>query len=439
MSVPRFSILSANLFISYKIKISGLPRDTAYFNSSFHTCVVTLQVEKEVRKMKIRKVLISLVTCFIVSCFIHVTIVQADDLVTDGKAAILIEAETGEILYEKNSHEQLAPASMTKMMSMYLILEAINNGSMQWDEVIRVSEHAASLGGSQIYLKPGEEMQVRDLFKSIAIASANDAVTALAERVAGTEEAFVEKMNAKAKELGMNDTVFKNPTGLTEEGHLTTPYDMSIIGRHLVQDYPEIIEFSGLYEDYIRQDTESPFWLVNTNKLLKYVDGVDGLKTGYTQEAGYCLTATANRGEMRVIAVVMGASKSDIRNQEVTRLIEYAYGQYELVQKLEGQKVVSNGYNMLAKNRSFEIVTSEPVTVLKKKTDAEQESKYDLSLNEEIKLPIQPGDQVGILTYYYNGKAYKEIPLTVKEPVEKNSFIGLLGYIVSQILFGENA
>ncbi|CUP66955.1 D-alanyl-D-alanine carboxypeptidase dacC precursor [Turicibacter sanguinis] len=389
--------------------------------------------------MKIRKVLISLVTCFIVSCFIHVTIVQADDLVTDGKAAILIEAETGEILYEKNSHEKLAPASMTKMMSMYLILEAINNGSMQWDEVICVSEHAASLGGSQIYLKPGEEMPVRDLFKSIAIASANDAVTALAERVAGTEEAFVEKMNAKAKELGMNDTVFKNPTGLTEEGHLTTPYDMSIIGRHLVQDYPEIIEFSGLYEDYIRQDTESPFWLVNTNKLLKYVDGVDGLKTGYTQEAGYCLTATANRGEMRVIAVVMGASKSDIRNQEVTRLIEYAYGQYELIQKLEGQKVVSNGYNMLAKNRSFEIVTSEPVTVLKKKTDAEQESKYDVSLNEEIKLPIQPGDQVGTLTYYYNGKAYKEIPLTVKEPVEKNSFIGLLGYIVSQILFGENA
>ncbi|MDO5793801.1 MAG: D-alanyl-D-alanine carboxypeptidase family protein [Turicibacter sp.] len=389
--------------------------------------------------MKIRKVLISLITCFIFSCFIHVTIVRADDLVTDGKAAILIEAETGEVLYEKNSHEQLAPASMTKMMSMYLILEAINNGSMQWDEVIRVSEHAASLGGSQIYLKPGEEMSVRDLFKSIAIASANDAVTALAERVAGTEEAFVEKMNAKAKELGMNDTVFKNPTGLTEEGHLTTPYDMSIIGRHLVQDYPEITEFSGLYEDYIRQDTESPFWLVNTNKLLKYVDGVDGLKTGYTQEAGYCLTATANRNDMRVIAVVMGASKSEIRNQEVTRLIEYAYEQYELVPKLENEKVVSSGYNMLAKNRSFDIVTSEPITVLKKKTDTEQDSKYEVSLNEDIKLPIQPGDQVGTLTYYYNGEVYQEIPLTVKEPVEKNSFIGLLGYIVSQMIFGESA
>lgn len=390
-------------------------------------------------KMKIRKVLISLFTCFVFSCFIHVTIAQAEELVSDGKGAILIEAQTGEILYDKNANEQLAPASMTKMMSMYLVLEAINNGSMQWDEVIRVSDHAASLGGSQIYLKPGEEMTVRDLFKSVAIASANDSVTALAERVAGTEEAFVQKMNEKAKELGMENTVFKNPTGLTEEGHLTTPYDMSIIGRRLVQDYPEITEYSGLYEDYVRQDTESPFWLVNTNKLLKYVDGVDGLKTGYTQEAGYCLTATANRNDMRVIAVVMGASKSDIRNQEITRLIEYAYEQYELVPKLENQRTVATGYNMLAKERSFDIVTSEPVTVLKKKTESEQESKYEVSLNEEVKLPIEAGQQVGTLTYYYNGKAYKEVPLTVKETVEKNSFIGLFGYIVSKILFGENA
>lgn len=390
-------------------------------------------------KMKIRKVLISLVACFTLSCFIHVTVVRADELVSDGKAAVLIEAQTGNVLYEKNAHEQFAPASMTKMMSMYLILEAIENGSMKWDEVIRVSEHAASLGGSQVFLKPGEEMSVKDLFKSIAIASANDAVTALAERVAGTEEKFVEQMNEKAKELGMKNTEFKNPTGLSTKGHLTTAYDMSIIGRHLVQDYPEITEFSGLYEDYIRQDTESPFWLVNTNKLLKYVDGVDGLKTGYTKEAGYCLTATANRDDMRVIAVVMGASKSDIRNQEVARLIEYAYEQYELVPKLEDQKLVSTGYNLLAKNRQFDIVTSEPITLLKKKTDPEQETNYEVTLNDNMELPIQPGDKVGTLTYYYNGEVYKEVALTVKEPVEKNSFIGLLGYIVSQMLFGENA
>ena len=390
-------------------------------------------------KMKIRKVLISLVACFTLSCFIHVTVARADEFVSDGKAAVLIEAQTGNVLYEKNAHEQFAPASMTKMMSMYLILEAIENGSMKWDEVIRVSEHAASLGGSQVFLKPGEEMSVKDLFKSIAIASANDAVTALAERVAGTEEKFVEQMNEKAKELGMKNTEFKNPTGLSTKGHLTTAYDMSIIGRHLVQDYPEITEFSGLYEEYIRQDTESPFWLVNTNKLLKYVDGVDGLKTGYTKEAGYCLTATANRDDMRVIAVVMGASKSDIRNQEVARLIEYAYEQYELVPKLEDQKLVSTGYNLLAKNRQFDIVTSEPITLLKKKTDPEQETNYEVTLNDNMELPIQPGDKVGTLTYYYNGEVYKEVALTVKEPVEKNSFIGLLGYIVSQMLFGENA
>lgn len=389
--------------------------------------------------MKIRKVLFSLLTCFSFSCLIHSQDVQADELVTDGKAAILIEAETGEILYEKDPHKQLAPASMTKMMSMYLILEAIHNGSLQWDEVIRVSENSASYGGSQIYLKPGEKMVVRDLFKSIAIASANDSVTALAERVAGSEQAFVDSMNQKAKELGMNNTVFKNPTGLTAEGHVTTPYDMSIIGRQLLKDYPEITEFSGLYEDYIRQDTESPFWLVNTNKLIKYVDGVDGLKTGFTQEAGYCLTATAKRSGMRVIAVVMGASKSEIRNKEVTRLIDYAYEQYELVPKLESGLVVSSGYHMLAKERNFDIVTSEQLTILKKKTDGEGETNYTVEVDEKLSLPIQPGDEVGTLTYYYNGEEYKKIPLTVTDPVEKNSFIGLYTYIISKIIFGEDA
>ena len=389
--------------------------------------------------MKLEKVLFSLLTGFIFTCFVHTQQVSAEDLVTDGKAAILIEAETGEIMYEKNSHEQLAPASMTKMMSMYLILESINKGALQWDEVIRVSENAASYGGSQIYLKPGEKMTVKDLFKSIAIASANDSVTALAERVAGSEQSFVELMNQRAKEFGMNDTVFKNPTGLTAEGHVTSAYDMSIIGRRLLQDYPEVTEFSGLYEDYIRQDTESPFWLVNTNKLLKYVDGVDGLKTGFTQEAGYCLTATAKRSDMRVIAVVMGASKSDIRNQEVTRLIEYAYEQYELIPKLENGLIVESGHHMLAKTRNFDIVTGDEVTVLKKKTDTEQESNYMITLNESFTLPIQPGDEIGKLTYYYNRKEYKQVPLTVSEPVEKNSFIGLYTYIVSKILFGEDA
>ncbi|HAX74018.1 MAG TPA: D-alanyl-D-alanine carboxypeptidase [Firmicutes bacterium] len=389
--------------------------------------------------MKVKALVLCLVS-FMMVCFTSpAQKVSANELVVDGKAAILIEAETGEILYEKNPHEQLQPASMTKMMSMYLVLEAINNGLMEWDEIIRVSDHAASLGGSQVYLKPGEEMSVRDLFKSVAIASANDSITALAERVAGSEDAFVAKMNETAKRLGMNNTVFKNPTGLTAEGHVTTAYDMAIIGRHLVNEYPEVLEYSSKYEDYIRQNTDSPFWLVTTNKLVKYVDGVDGLKTGYTQDAGYCLTATAKREDMRVIAVVMGASKSDVRNAEITGLIEYAYGQYEIVPKVQVGEVVGQSSNFLAKQRVFDVVTKEPISVLKKKTDTEKEATSELVLNEDITLPIQAGDEIGTITYYYDGKEYKQVPVTVKETIEKNSFLGLYSYILSKIFFGEDA
>jgi len=388
--------------------------------------------------MKIKKKLVTLLFSLGIMPLFYSSSVQGEELVKDGEAAILMEVETGTILYEKDSHKQLAPASMTKMMSMYLILEAINDSLMDWNEMISISDHAASLGGSQIYLKPGEEMSVEDLFKSVAIASANDSVTALGERVAGSEERFIEMMNEKGKELGMENTVFMNPTGLSAEGHLTTPHDMARLARHLLLDFPEVTEFTKLYEDYIRQDTESPFWLVNTNKLVRTVDGVDGLKTGFTQKAGYCLTATAKRNNMRVVSVVMGASKSDIRNQEVTRLIEYAYAQYELIPKIELGTVVDTGYNMLAKSREFNVVTAEPISVLKGKTDSLQNENYEIIINYDVALPIQPGDEVGKLVYYYNGEKLKEISLTVTETVAKNNFIGLFTHIVSQLLFGGN-
>ena len=388
--------------------------------------------------MNVQKVLVTLFTCLMFVPFNNTMVIQADEWVEDGKSAILMEAETGVILYEKDAHEPLAPASMTKMMSMYLILEAINNNLMDWDEMIQVSDHAAGMGGSQIFLKPGEEMSVEDLFKSVAIASANDSVVALGERVAGNETRFVEMMNEKAQELGMENTVFKNPTGLTAEGHLTTSYDMAVLARRLLLDFPEVTEFTHLYEDYIRENTDSPFWLVNTNKLVRTVDGVDGLKTGFTQNAGYCLTATAKRDNMRVITVIMGASKPDIRNQEITGLIEYAFAQFELIPKLEVGTSVASGHNMLARDRDFNIVTSEPISVLKAKTDSSQEEDYKVTLHEDIELPIQPGDEVGRLVYYYNGEEYQEISLTVSEPVEKNSFIGLFTHIISQLLFGEN-
>jgi len=410
----------------------------AYFIKDAHIPLLTLR-RKRGAEMNVQKVLVSLLICLMLVPFNQRTTVKADELVTDGKSAILLEAETGVILYEKDAHKQLAPASMTKMMSMYLILEAINDSLMDWDEMIQVSDHAAGMGGSQVYLKPGEEMSVEDLFKSVAIASANDSVVALGERVAGSEARFVEMMNEKAQELGMVNTLFKNPTGLSADGHLTTSYDMAVLARHLLLDFPEVTEFTQLYEDYIRQNTESPFWLVNTNKLVRSIDGVDGLKTGFTQKAGYCLTATAKRDNMRVIAVVMGSSKSDTRNQEVAELIEYAYSQYELVPKMEVGTNVASGYNMLARDRDFSIVTAEPISVLKAKTDSNQEEDYKITLHQELELPIKPGDEVGRLVYYYNGEEYQEIALTVSETVEKNSFIGLFTHIIAQLLFGENA
>lgn len=387
--------------------------------------------------MKWKKIIGGLVaaTCFLP--FAHSTFAQADGLVTESKSAVLIEVETGRVLYEKDMHKQLEPASMTKMMGMYLILEAIENGLLDWEEMLTVSENAAALGGSQVYLKPGEEMSVRDLFKSVAIASANDSITALGERVAGSEARFIELMNEKARELGMVNTTFKNPTGLSAEGHITTSYDMSLLARALILDFPGVIEFTSMYDDYIRTDTESPFWLVNTNKLLKSNLGVDGLKTGFTQRAGYCLTATAARDGMRVISVVMGAPKSDVRNREIAALIGQAFDQYELIRKIDADFVVETGYNMLARQRSYEIVTMESISVLKSRVESNEESSIEIEIFEDVQLPIEPGTEIGKLTYFYNGEEYRQIGLTVSETVEKNSFIGLFSYIVSQLLFGE--
>lgn len=364
--------------------------------------------------------------------------VRAEGLTSDAKAAVLLEVETGQILYDENMHTQLEPASMTKMMGMYLILEAIENGVMRWDEKVRVSDHAASLGGSQIYLAPGEEMTVEDLFKSVAIASANDSITALGERVAGSEERFVEMMNEKAKTLGMANTVFKNPTGLPDEGHVSTAYDMAQLGRALLLDFPDVIRFTSLYEDWLRTDTESPLWLVNTNKLLKANLGVDGIKTGFTQRAGYNLTSTALRDGMRVITVIMGASKSDIRSRESAALISHAFDTYELIRKVDPDVIVGTQFNMLARNREFDIVTMEAISVLKSRLQAEEATSHEIELFDGLELPIVPGDEVGRLIYYYNGEEYRVIGLTVSEPVEKNSFLGLFTFIVSQLLFGEH-
>ena len=262
--------------------------------------------------------------------FISIPLVKAEeteDLAPNAKSAIMIEASTGEILFQKNKDEKLAPASMTKMMSMLLIMEEIENGNLKWNEMITTSEKASSMGGSQIFLKVGEKMTVEDLLKGVAIASGNDAVVALAERVSGSEEQFVKRMNTRAQDLGLKNTNFINATGLTADNHYSSAYDMSLIAKELVK-HEKILEFTSTYEDYLRKDTKSPFWLVNTNRLVRFKEGVDGLKTGFTDEAGYCLTATMKKDNMRLITVVMKEENTSKRSADTTKMLDYGFNIY---------------------------------------------------------------------------------------------------------------
>ena len=347
-------------------------------------------------------------------------------------AAILIDSATGKVLAEKNSNEKFAPASMTKMMSLLLIMENIDNGNLKMDEVIKVSKNASSMGGSQIFLKENEEMTVEDLLKGITIGSANDATVALAERIAGTEDAFVKLMNDKVKELNLKNTNFKNCTGLDEINHYSSAYDMSIIAKELVK-HKTILEFSSIYETYLRKGTENEFWLVNTNKLVRFYNGVDGLKTGYTDEAGYCLTATINKDNMRVIAVVMGEPTSNVRNDEVSNLIDYGYNLYQREIYLTKEEVLDTVPIEKGNDKTVNIVTIEDASIINKKGHKIGEITYELDI-KNIKAPIKKGEIVGSVIIKEDGKEIIKTNVTVNETVEKASFITLFLRNLNEIL-----
>ncbi|WP_077213868.1 D-alanyl-D-alanine carboxypeptidase family protein [Bacillus dakarensis] len=340
------------------------------------------------------------------------------ELANDAGSAILIERDTGTVLYDKNSNEQLPPASMTKIMTMLLIMEAIDSGKLKKDEKIRTSEYAASMGGSQIFLEPGEEMTTEEMLKAIAIGSANDASVAMAERIAGSEEAFVEMMNKKVKELGLKNTLFQNTTGLPADNHYSTANDMAVIAKELLK-YEDITKFTGTYEAYLRENTDKKFWLVNTNRLVRFYSGVDGLKTGYTGEAKYCLTATAEKNGMRVIAVVFGAPTSKSRNAQVTKMLDYAFSQYETHPMYE--RNVSVGKVKISKGdkKTVEALTSEPISLLTKKGENVDEVKQKVAFKKDVKAPIEKGDEIGSIKLVKDGITIVESPLVAKEKVEE--------------------
>ena len=339
------------------------------------------------------------------------------DLAKNATSAIMLEASTGEIIFQKNVNEKRPPASMTKMMSMLLIMENIEKGNLAFEEEVTASAYASSMGGSQIFLKAGEKMKVEDLLKGIAIGSGNDATVAMAERIAGTEEVFVKLMNDRAKELGLNNTNFKNSTGLDAENHYSTAYDMSVIARELVK-HKKILEFTGTYEDYLRKDSASPFWLVNTNRLVRFYQGVDGLKTGYTKEAGYCLTSTAEKDNMRLITVVMNEPSTQIRNGETSSMLDYGFNMYSVNKILDTDTSLQKSKVELGNDLEVEIVPTEEVKILNNKNSDERNVTYELELNT-IKAPVKKGDIVGKIRVYEDNKEINEINATVKYDVDK--------------------
>lgn len=343
---------------------------------------------------------------------------NSTELVNNVRSAVLIERDTGKVLFEKNSQEELPPASMTKIMTMLLIMEAIDQGKLNWNEKIRTSEYAASMGGSQIFLEPGEEMTTKQMLRGIAIGSGNDASVAMAERIAGSEEAFVDMMNKKAKELGLKHTFFKNTTGLPVKGHYSSAQDMAIMAKELLK-YEDITKFTGMYEAYLRENTDKKFWLVNTNKLVRFYPGVDGLKTGFTAEAKYCLTATAQKDGMRVIAVVFGAPTSKERNAQVTKMLNYAFSQYQTHPMYKRNQVISKAHVSKGKEKTVEAVTSEPLSLLTKKGEKTKDVKQKVLLKKNLDAPVHKGDKIGTIKLIKDGKVVLESPLVAKTDVKE--------------------
>jgi len=381
------------------------------------------------------KKIIFLVLIIINSFMIYDVKAENIDLAPNAKSAILIETSTGEILYEKNIHEKLHPASMTKMMSMLLIIESIEKNVISWDEMVTVSKNASDMGGSQILLETGEKMSVSDLFKGIAVASGNDAVVAMAEKIAGTEEVFVSMMNNKAKELGLNNTHFENSHGLDSSDHYSTAYDMSLIARELVK-HEEVLKYTSIYEDYLRKDTDRKFWLVNTNRLVRFYDGVDGLKTGYTKLSGYCLTATAKKNNMRVIAVVMGEESSTTRNSEVTSMLDYAFANYEIDKVLSSDSDIGTAKIEKGKEQIVKLVPLEDVTLLYKKGENKPTMTYEIKL-DKIAAPIKKGDVVGYLLIKNDSEVIRKVDITVEKDIKKANIFELYIRYLSDIFKGK--
>ena len=338
-------------------------------------------------------------------------------------SALLMEKQTGTVLFAQDEHTPREPASVTKIMTLLLVMEAIDSGALSYDDVVTGSAHAAGMGGSQIWLKENEQMTVRDLLKAVCIVSGNDAAVALAEHLAGSEDAFVERMNARAQELGMNDTHFANCTGLPAERHLTSACDIALMSRELILHHPDIRQFTTVWMDSLRGGESM---LVNTNKLIRFYDGATGLKTGSTGSAGYCLSATAEKNGMELIAVVLKGKTSDERFSDAKSLLNYGFSTWSLV-TVTPDEVLPPVPVMLGVRGTVQPVLTSENTLLVEKTLANSLTK-EIALAESVAAPVYAGDTLGQLTVRdAAGNTVAELPILAGEDVGHVTFVQMLG------------
>ncbi len=354
----------------------------------------------------------------IIALFSFVNNALAAELNINAKSAILMDENTGTIMFAFNENEKMPMASMTKIMSMILIMEAIDNDVIKLDDEVVVSENAASMGGSQIYLKAMDKYTVKDLLKSVAMASANDSVVALAERTYGSEEAFVNKMNEKAKELGLKNTNFVNPHGLDADNHYSSAYDMAIMAKELLK-HENILDYTKVYEEYLKKSDGTNLWLVNTNKLVRFYEGLDGLKTGFTKKAGYCITATAKKNNMRLIAVLMGEDNIENRSQDVVKLLNYGFNSYHNNVIKSKDESIGKVKVLKGKQKSVDVVLLKDATELL--NASQKKSNYSFKLNvDKVVAPVKKGDVIGNVTILdENNNIINKVDITVKENVLK--------------------
>ncbi len=377
--------------------------------------------------------LIIFIQLLIISFPVNV-LAQQPEFDLTAQSALLLEAETGEVIFQKEPHQKLPPASMTKIMTMLLVMEELDKGTVGLEDVVVTSDYAARMGGSQIWLEPGEEMTVRDLLKAVAIVSANDASVALAEHLYGTNDAFVRRMNERADQLGMKNTYFYNATGLPTgneeiQGNFTTAYDMALVARELLK-YPKVLEWTSTWIDYLREGNSV---LNNTNRLVRHYVGVDGLKTGYTREARYCLTSTAARGDLRFIAVVMGVDNSQVRFNETAELLSYGFNTYTSEIVAEKGEEISKIQILNARQPEVVLVAEEKISLPVKRGE-EPEFITEIKIEDRLSAPLEKGSKAGVLQVISDGEIIREVDLVLKENLVKISIRGMMVRLFQQLI-----